>query len=226
MENRNPPRTLGDYSQPSHEGYRNTFELPDGNNVAPLRSDTVRLVKNMRAIETPLSSPTGTMWCLYDPTPSDWRTIDQSSDGKLRDQNAEESWALIEDLTLYDNESWNDPRDFAKPVKAISLPHDVPNAFDRHLIELENQVQHMIESHIAPKPSVQVNKIAFSCEICSGLHDTQYCMKNPKQAFVDYVSSCIDEAGGKWFTYKSEQKNLGDIDEVSFYTLFWGHLTP
>ncbi|GKB64912.1 MAK10-like protein, partial [Tanacetum coccineum] len=39
-------RTLGDYSRPSHEGYRNTIELPEGNNVAPLRSDTIRLVQN------------------------------------------------------------------------------------------------------------------------------------------------------------------------------------
>nr|GEU49142.1 retrovirus-related Pol polyprotein from transposon TNT 1-94 [Tanacetum cinerariifolium] len=39
-------RTFGDYSKPSHEGYRNTNELPVGNNVVPLRSDTVRLVKN------------------------------------------------------------------------------------------------------------------------------------------------------------------------------------
>ncbi|GKF20888.1 hypothetical protein Tco_0069526, partial [Tanacetum coccineum] len=31
---------------PSHEGYRNTIELPDGNNVVPLRSDTIRLVQN------------------------------------------------------------------------------------------------------------------------------------------------------------------------------------
>ncbi|GJR71759.1 MAK10-like protein [Tanacetum coccineum] len=29
----NPIRTLGDYSKPSHEGYRNTIELPAGNNV-------------------------------------------------------------------------------------------------------------------------------------------------------------------------------------------------
>ncbi|GJV02668.1 hypothetical protein Tco_1336237 [Tanacetum coccineum] len=42
----NPIRTLGDYSRPSHEGYRNTIELPDGNNVVPLRSDTIRLVQN------------------------------------------------------------------------------------------------------------------------------------------------------------------------------------
>ncbi|GKA94050.1 hypothetical protein Tco_0816036 [Tanacetum coccineum] len=32
------------------------------------------------------------------------RTIDQSAGGKLRDRNAKESWALLEDLSLYDNE--------------------------------------------------------------------------------------------------------------------------
>ncbi|GJT55229.1 hypothetical protein Tco_0990283 [Tanacetum coccineum] len=46
MGDKNPPRTLRDYSQPSHEGYRNTIELPEGNNVVPLRSDTIRLVQN------------------------------------------------------------------------------------------------------------------------------------------------------------------------------------
>ncbi|GJY28800.1 zinc finger, CCHC-type containing protein [Tanacetum coccineum] len=42
----NPIRTLRDYSKPSHEGYRNTIELPVGNKVVPLRSDTIRLVQN------------------------------------------------------------------------------------------------------------------------------------------------------------------------------------
>ncbi|GKE92921.1 zinc finger, CCHC-type containing protein [Tanacetum coccineum] len=42
----NPIRTLGDYSKPSHEGYRNTIKLPVGNNVVPLRSDTIWLVQN------------------------------------------------------------------------------------------------------------------------------------------------------------------------------------
>ncbi|GKD09884.1 hypothetical protein Tco_1189569 [Tanacetum coccineum] len=40
-----------------------------------------------------------------------------------------------------------------------------------------------------------VNKITTSYEIWSGPHDTQYCMKDPEQAFVDYVSSRTDEAG-------------------------------
>ncbi|GJU72813.1 zinc finger, CCHC-type containing protein [Tanacetum coccineum] len=46
MGDENPIRTLRDYSKPSHEGYRNTIELPIGNNVVPLRSDTIRLVQN------------------------------------------------------------------------------------------------------------------------------------------------------------------------------------
>ncbi|GKB88558.1 MAK10-like protein, partial [Tanacetum coccineum] len=90
--------------------------------------------------------------------------------GKLRNKSTEESWALLEDLALYDNKSWNDPRDFAKPVKEISLPQDVP-----------------------------INKITSSCEICSGPHNTQYCMESPKQAFVDYASSRIDETGSRQF---------------------------
>ncbi|GJR05876.1 zinc finger, CCHC-type containing protein [Tanacetum coccineum] len=42
----NPIRTFGDYSKPSHEGYMNTIELLEGNNVVPLRSDTIQLVQN------------------------------------------------------------------------------------------------------------------------------------------------------------------------------------
>ncbi|GJT18978.1 zinc finger, CCHC-type containing protein [Tanacetum coccineum] len=45
-KNSNRPRTLGDYSRPSHEGYRNAIELPEGAKVSPLRSDTIRLVQN------------------------------------------------------------------------------------------------------------------------------------------------------------------------------------
>ena len=39
------PRTLGEYSRPSHQGYRNTIELT-GATVLPLRSDTIRLVQS------------------------------------------------------------------------------------------------------------------------------------------------------------------------------------
>ncbi|GKE46656.1 hypothetical protein Tco_1477914, partial [Tanacetum coccineum] len=123
-------------------------------------------------------------------------TIDQSADGKLRDRNAKESWALLKDLVLYDNESYNDLRDFAKPVKAIALPQDVPSTSDRRLIELKNQVQRLMEAHLAPTYPTQVNKITTSREIYSGPYDTLYCMEDPEQAFVEYASSRTDEAGG------------------------------
>ncbi|GJT63565.1 hypothetical protein Tco_1015045 [Tanacetum coccineum] len=118
-----------------------------------------------------------------------------SADGKLHDKNAEDSWALLEDLSLYENESWNDPRDFAKPVKSISLAQDVLSISDRRLIELENRVQRLMEAHLARKPPIQVNKITSSCEIYSGPYDIQYCIENPEQAFVDYASSSIKKVG-------------------------------
>ncbi|GJX37728.1 hypothetical protein Tco_0787258 [Tanacetum coccineum] len=217
----NPIRTLGDYSKPSHDGYRNTIEFPVGNNVVPLRSDTIRLVQNgcsfhglrsedpnqhlkdflklvdsldldgenrERTIHHHMGGSYYSFSCSILSTGKDYktpqrypdvpttswrislrsmdsRTIDQSAGGKLHDRNAKESWALLEDLTLYDNESWNDPRDFAKPVKAISLPQDVTSTSDRRLIELENQVQRLMEAHLAPTQPTQVTKITSSCEI-------------------------------------------------------------
>ncbi|GKA58976.1 hypothetical protein Tco_0758289 [Tanacetum coccineum] len=233
MGDENPIRTLGDYSKPSHEGYRNTIELPVGNNVVPLRSDTIRLVQNgcsfhglrsedpnqylkdffklVDSLDLDSNNRERTrltaklrndilmfqqhqgeslseawthfkdllqkvphhgidIWLqvqiFYDHVnPVTRRTIDQSACGKLRKLNAEESWALLEDLALYDNESWNDPRDFDKLVKAIALPQDVLSTSD---------------SRLAPTQPTQVNKITTSCEICSGPHDTQYFMEDPK----------------------------------------------
>ncbi|GJW17712.1 zinc finger, CCHC-type containing protein [Tanacetum coccineum] len=46
MGEANPICTLRYLSKPSHEGYKNTIELPIGNNVVPLRSDTIWLVQN------------------------------------------------------------------------------------------------------------------------------------------------------------------------------------
>nr|GEU76243.1 MAK10-like protein [Tanacetum cinerariifolium] len=254
MGDENPIRTLGDYSRPSHEGFRNTIELLKGNNMAPLRSDTIRLVQNgcssmdygSISIWEDLSTrfftqffPPGRtaklrndilmfqqhhkeslskawtrfkdllqkvphhgidLWLqvqiFYDHINLVTRqTIDQSAGGKLHDLNPKESWAKLEDLAIYDNKSWNDPRDFAKPVKEITLPQDVPSTSDRRLIGLENQVQRLMVAHLALTQPTHMNKITTPCEISSGPHDTQYFMENPKQAFVEYASSRTDEAG-------------------------------
>ncbi|GJS65870.1 hypothetical protein Tco_0680434 [Tanacetum coccineum] len=49
-------------------------------------------------------------------------------------------------------------------------------------------------AHLAPMQRTQVNKVTTSCEIYNGPHDTQYCMKDPEQALVEYASSRTDEA--------------------------------
>ncbi|GKC90703.1 hypothetical protein Tco_1151352 [Tanacetum coccineum] len=52
--------------------------------------------------------------------------------------------------------------------------------------------------------------------MCNGPHDTQYCMENPEKAFVDYASSRTNKVGGKWYTFKPEQKNLSDTYNPSW----------
>ncbi|GJT70215.1 MAK10-like protein [Tanacetum coccineum] len=239
----------GDYSKPSHEGYRNTIELPVGNNVVPLRSDTIRLVQNgcsfhglrsedpnqhlkdflklvdsldldgenrertrLRLFQFSLRDqasnwlerlPAGSITTWEDLTTRflaqffpPGRTAKLRNDIlmfqqhhgeslseawtrfkdllqkvphhgidlwlQLHDLNAEESGALLKDLALFDNENWNNPRDFAKLVKAIALPQDVPSTSDRRLIELETQVQRLMEAHLASTQPTQVNKITTS----------------------------------------------------------------
>ncbi|GJT16458.1 MAK10-like protein [Tanacetum coccineum] len=174
MGDENHIRTLGDYSKPSHEGYRNTIELPVRNNVAPLRSDTTRLVQNgcsfheLRS-EDPnqhlkdflklvdLLDLDGSITTWEDLTTRflaqffpPGRTAKLRNDILMFQHHGESlSEAWTQDLALYDIESWNDPKDFAKPVKAITLLQDVPSTSDHRLIELETQVQRLMEAHLA-----------------------------------------------------------------------------
>ncbi|GJY80771.1 hypothetical protein Tco_0493522 [Tanacetum coccineum] len=83
------------------------------------------------------------------------------------------------------NRPVNDPRDFTKPVKAIALPQDVPSTSDRRLIELENQVQCLMEAHLAPTQHTQVNKITTSCEICSGPTKLSIAWKIPNKPLLN-----------------------------------------
>ncbi|GJS00470.1 hypothetical protein Tco_0316978 [Tanacetum coccineum] len=172
--------------------------IPVGNNMVPLRSDTIQMVQNgcsyhgLRSedlnqhlkdflklmdslnLDGANKERMRLFQIFYDHVnPVIIRTIDQLGGGKLRDRNAKESWALLEDLGLYDNERWNDLRYFAKSFKAITLPQDVPRTSDLRIIELENQVQRLKEAHLALTQPTQVNKVTTSCEIYSGPHDTQ-----------------------------------------------------
>ncbi|GJT50289.1 hypothetical protein Tco_0976446 [Tanacetum coccineum] len=133
MGDANPIRTLGDYSKPSHEGYKNTIELPVGNNVVPLRSDTIRLVQNGCSFHGLRSEDPNQhlkdflklvdsldldgenkerkrlLQIFYDRINDALRkTTNYAVEGLLRKFIVEEAWATIEKLAQYEDEGWND----------------------------------------------------------------------------------------------------------------------
>ncbi|GKC63324.1 hypothetical protein Tco_1095922 [Tanacetum coccineum] len=125
-------------------------------------------------------------------------------------ESLSEAWT--QDLALYDNESWNDPRDFAKLVKAIALPQDVPSTSDRRLIKLENQVQCLMEAHLAPTQPTQVNKVTTSCEICSGPHDTlQSNLEGLVSNFMASQDARLSKFEADFKQQQSEMTNKVDI---------------
>ncbi|GJZ75743.1 hypothetical protein Tco_0640208 [Tanacetum coccineum] len=85
-----------------------------------------------------------------------------------------------------------------------------PSTSDRRLIELKNQVQRLMEAHLAPMQPTQVNKITSSCEIYSGPHDTRYCMENHEQAFVNYASSPTDGTRSRQFAMNQGPRNFNE----------------
>ena len=128
--------------------------------------------------------------------PSVKQTIDQAAGGRLFNKSPEEAWKLIEDLALYDNESWEDPRDLPQIVKAISLPSSSSSTSDRRISELEDQVEHLMKSGESPKPS------------------NQECVRSPTHASVDYVSSQPKEAGNRWATPKQGPLSFDEAYEA------------
>ncbi|GJS34097.1 hypothetical protein Tco_0532479 [Tanacetum coccineum] len=212
MGDENPIRTLGDYSKPSHEGYMNTIELPVGNNVVPLRSDTIRLVQNgcsfygLRS-EDPNQYVKDFLKLLdsLDLDTSNWlERLPARSITTWEDLTTRFLAQLRNDILMFQQHHGESLSEAWTHVLSIS---------DRRLIKLENQVQRLMEAHLAPLQPTQVNKITTTCEICSGPLNTQYCMKDPKQAFVEYASSHTDEARGN-FTYVVDFMIVEDISYV------------
>ncbi|GKA06381.1 MAK10-like protein [Tanacetum coccineum] len=106
---------------------------------------------------------------------------------------------MANDEVTYSNlatEGYRTSPSMTTKVGTTALPQDVPSTSDHRLIELKTQVQRLMEAHLAPTQPTHVNKITTSYEICSGPHDTQYCMEDPEQAVIEYASSHTDEAGG------------------------------
>nr|GEW77537.1 hypothetical protein [Tanacetum cinerariifolium] len=87
-----------------------------------------------------------------------------------------------------------------KVVKALYGLHQAPRAWNT--IELPEG------NNVVPLCTDTIRLVQKECSFhglrsedpnqhLNGPHDTQYCMENPEQAFVDYVSSRTDKAGGK-----------------------------
>nr|GEU98724.1 ribonuclease H-like domain-containing protein [Tanacetum cinerariifolium] len=60
-----------------------------------------------------------------------------------------------------------------------------------------------------------VNKITTSCEICGGSHNTQYCLEDPEQAFVEYASLRTNETGSRPFTMNQGPRSYNKVENES-----------
>ncbi|GJR17641.1 MAK10-like protein [Tanacetum coccineum] len=96
--------------------------------------------------------------------------------------------------------SWNTQETFAKPSRLSLVPQDVPRCprYIRQSVsssserEIKSKRHNYGRAHLdAQTKPVQVKKIASSCEIYNGPHDTQYFMEDPERAFVKYASTRI-----------------------------------
>ncbi|GJV17575.1 zinc finger, CCHC-type containing protein [Tanacetum coccineum] len=92
--------------------------------------------------------------------------IDRAGGGKPRNKNTDESWEIIENLTLYDHEGWDETKEFVKPVRAIYTPQGIPKTPDRRLLELEDQINFLLKgsrpmptSSSAHTPQAYVNAV-------------------------------------------------------------------
>ncbi|GKE74844.1 MAK10-like protein [Tanacetum coccineum] len=100
-------------------------------------------------------------------------TIDESAGCKLRDLNAKNPSALLEDLASMTTKVGT-TKGFCLSIRQVNhFSYKMILAYtDCRLIEIKNQVQCLMEAHLAPTQPTQVNKITTSCEIYSGPHDT------------------------------------------------------
>nr|GEV40095.1 hypothetical protein [Tanacetum cinerariifolium] len=181
--NENPIRTLGDCSKPSHEGYGNTIKLPIWNNVVPLRSNTIRLVKNR---------------CSFNGVWSEDLNQHLKDFLKLVDLlDLDGSITTWEDLTT------RFLAQFFPLGRTAKLRNDIL-MFQQHHGESLFQAWTRFKNLLQKDPHHGIDLWL------------QYCIEDPEQAFVEYTSLRTDEVGGKWYTFKPEQNNLGDTYNPSW----------
>ncbi|GJS29429.1 ribonuclease H-like domain-containing protein [Tanacetum coccineum] len=188
MENENPLRTLGDYSRPIHEGYRNTIELPDGNNVVPLRSDTIRLVQNGCSF-----------YGLRSEDPNQHLT-DFLKIVNLFPKHALVFKDLLQKVPHHGIDLWLQVQifyDHVNPATRRTIDQsagDVPSTSDRRLIELENQAINDRMTGALPSDTVKNPKLNGNhTSPVSSAHS--YPMEDPQSSsrplnLINVIKSC------------------------------------
>ncbi|GKA73863.1 hypothetical protein Tco_0780165 [Tanacetum coccineum] len=101
-ENSNQPYTLGDYSRPSHEGYRNAIELPEG-----AKTRFKDLLQKLPHHGLDLWLQVQIFYVHVDHTTQ--MAIDYAAGGRHRKLRPEGAWETIKDLAQHKEEEWNDP---------------------------------------------------------------------------------------------------------------------
>ncbi|GJV19827.1 hypothetical protein Tco_1368847 [Tanacetum coccineum] len=91
------------------------------------------------------------------------REIYHAAGGKLHDKNAEESWALIEDLALYDNEGGNDEDEGNEHNNNVNEDSTRRGKYADKLLKIPRTLEHpsKIEERIKrdPDPTIPTNHV-------------------------------------------------------------------
>ncbi|GJT47383.1 hypothetical protein Tco_0956098 [Tanacetum coccineum] len=156
MGDANPIRTLGDYSKPSHEGYGNTIELPKGNNVVPLQSDTIRegsyysfpysILSTGKDCKTPQR---------YSDVPTTSRRISLRS---MDSSNTKMPVKKVEKENEAENGTKNKPIKRAEREEALEAPSSQPIGYYlKHRIN-EKLIKGLVDNHRIPESISKVDK--------------------------------------------------------------------
>ncbi|GJT65411.1 zinc finger, CCHC-type containing protein [Tanacetum coccineum] len=191
MGDENLIRTLGHYSKPSHEGYRNTIELPAGNNVVPLQSHTIRLVQNGCSLHR-----------LWSEDPNQhlkdfFKLVDSLDlDDENRNERASGSITMWEDLTT------RFLAQFFPPGRTAKLRNDILMFQQHHGVSLSKAWTHL-KDLLQKVPYHGINRWLII------------------QIFYDHVSfhlKCeIDRAAGGKFCNKNTDESLEIIENLILY---------
>ncbi|GJV10089.1 hypothetical protein Tco_1351630 [Tanacetum coccineum] len=180
MGDKNPIRTLEDYSKPSHEGYRNTIDSRGSISTwedLTTRESLSEAWNHFKNLLQKVPHHGIDRWLqiqifYYHVSFHLKCEVDCAGGGKLCDKNTDESWEILENLALYDHEGWNDSKDSIKPVKEIFVSPNASNTPDRRLLEFEDQINFLLKgSKLVPRASSTNVPQAYGEAISSNHHE-------------------------------------------------------